>query len=1007
MGVFVLRAPKRQMAVQVQNTRRDNRHGTTMRTGILMGSANILLQPSTPCAQVDALPLVISATFTAEPIADALQFWFGYLGMRYDLAFAAYNQVFQSLLDPNGAFLSTQNGVNVLLFRWDDLAESSDLGAHCDELAKAVVTYTTRSAQHLLILICPSNTADPRHEELEASFIAQLRDISSVSIITPDTWGPAYGLKDCHDPEAYRLGRIPYTAKGFAMLATILARRLDGLRRPPFKVIVLDCDNTLWQGILGEDGVHGLKIGPDYRELQLFMRAQHEAGMLLALASKNNSEDVEEAFERRKDMPLQLAHFVARQVHWRPKSESLRELASMLDLSLDSFIFLDDSPAECAEVRKHCPEVLTLQLPAESDRIPHFLNHIWAFDHWKVTAADRDRSAVYGQKLQRDSLRRQATSMSDFIAGLQLQVTCSPVDPVSLSRVAQLVQRTNQFNCTGVRHGEAALQTLLREGGYTGFTVDVTDRFGSYGVVGAVLYKVEGAVLRVHTFVLSCRALGRGVEHEIVRRLGQSAAAAGATTVRIPFQPTAKNTPALLFLKSLDGEYERAPDGSFRMDLSAASAADVRYRISDEPAIPGSRPEDKHVAAASGFRAYQHLADHLCHVEQVLAQIEDKRSKSERPAIIGTDAPRTELEETLCDMWELVLSTSPIGIHDDFFALGGTSFAAVRLFSRIHQEIGCSLPENILFESATVAQLADRILRTNGNTPAGHRLVPIHPEGSRRPLFWIPGGRGIRVLAYREISRLLGTDQPAYGLESPLLENGETIPGIRERALEYIRLIQEAQPAGPYQFAGFCLGGVIAFEMAQQLRKLGESVSLLALVDAEVPGLQRSRTDQLRFRLQRLIYHCRTHGLEYVVQKARRVVLPRQGTQRQSPACSNGGRFDDGVDWTQYTGDYTPSFYPGTVLLFAASDTNFSGVSAALDPRMRWKQLASDARVYLLEGDHESILHQPHVESFAAALQAELERARHETAFIRQTDEEDGTTGNVLCAEALARSIRS
>ncbi len=934
------------------------------------------------------LPLVISATFTAEPIATGLHFWIDSLGMNYELTFAPYNQISQSLLNPGSEFWSGPEGVNVVLLRWEDLDERDAVEGNALELSRALKTYAAASTRPLLVLICPSCLESSRYEAVETRFLIEMQGVSGVYMLPRALYRSWYPMEECYDSEADRLGRIPYTSEGFAALATVVARRLDGLRRSPFKVIVLDCDNTLWGGVLGEDGAPHLRLDPPFRALQSFMCRQQEAGMLLALASKNNHVDVEEAFRLRTEMPLRLDHFVACQVNWRPKSENIRELASLLDLGLDAFIFVDDSAAECAEVRAHCPEVSTLQLPKESDTIPLFLEHVWAFDQWVITGEDTSRSAVYAQKLERERVLRQATNMAEFLSSLDLDVKISAVNAESLPRVVQLMQRTNQFNCTTVRHSEAELRALFRER-YKCFTVDVSDRFGSYGLVGAVVYRTMGAELDVDTLLLSCRALGRGVEHRMVQHLGEIALGLALNTVRIPFRSTAKNVPAKSFLESIGSSWQRVSQDGFFIEMPASAAAAVRYVVS-ETALPDVQKAeskvnkrlngDAEISEPKRFLGYEEIATGMREMREVAARAQASQARTLKVSIAGQVEPRTELEANLCAMWASVLELPAVGVHQDFFDLGGCSLSAIRLFSRMHRELEATLPENILFECPTVAQLAQKILDREAGYTGMFRAVPIQPKGDKHPLFWIPGGRGIRVLAYREISYQLGKEQPVYGLESPRLEDSESVPTIREKARAYIKCIRAVQPTGPYQIAGFCLGGVVAFEMAQQLLEVGERLGLLALIDADLPGKRFSPMEKLHRRMQRIAFHSRKHGLVYAGAKLGRALVGMSALQRQTSTVrsieaaplDSSTMQEELIDWARYIGNYQPQPYAGELIVFVARDTEYSGVEERLDPRLAWHEVAASTRTYLLAGGHESILQAPYVGEFAAALRKEL-----------------------------------
>jgi FkbH-like protein len=253
-------------------------------------------------------------------------------------------------------------------------------------------------------------------------------------------------------------------------------------------------------------------------------------------------------------MPLQRHHILAMRLNWSPKSQNLKELAAELGLGLDSFIFIDDSPLECAEVEAHCPEVLTLQLPPAAEKIPQLLRHVWALDRRKSTAEDTRRTALYRANLERESSRREAMSLGEFLAGLELVVTIAAAAPHQLDRVAQLTQRTNQLNLSTVRRSAAEIALLCESGARECLAVEVRDRFGDYGLVGAILFVAGAKAIEVDTFLLSCRALGRGVEHRMLAFLGELARARGKAGVEVPFVPTDKNRPAREFLESVGAD---------------------------------------------------------------------------------------------------------------------------------------------------------------------------------------------------------------------------------------------------------------------------------------------------------------------------------------------------------------------------------------------------------------------------------------------------------------------
>ena len=417
----------------------------------------------------------ISATFTAEPVESVLSFWGRRLDLKVDVRFAPYNQVSQTLLDPAGDFAANRRGVNAIFMRIEDLAQFDRHDpatlARIESNLRALLDLVRAAAAHmsvpLIFVVCPSSAeflADPARarfvREMTKLTETVLDDSPGIQSLTCDEIERLYPVPEKHSPEGERLGRIPYTDLYFCALGSALVRLTHGLFMPPFKVIALDCDNTLWRGICGEDGPRGIAIAPPYRTLQGFMLDQRESGMLLTMASKNNDRDVIETFEQNPGMPLQLRHFVAWRLNWEPKAANIESMGAELSLGVDSFIFVDDNPKETAELSESLPQVLSLTLPHDSVAIPHFLAHVWAFDHVVVTEEDRHRNVYYAQAQEFGRELQKAQSAEHFLETLELRVRIEPLAPERLPRTAQLTQRTNQFNFTTIRRTEQEIQAM-------------------------------------------------------------------------------------------------------------------------------------------------------------------------------------------------------------------------------------------------------------------------------------------------------------------------------------------------------------------------------------------------------------------------------------------------------------------------------------------------------------------------------------------------------------------
>jgi FkbH-like protein len=660
--------------------------------------------------------IVISATFTAEAIEPTLEFWMREMGFDYRIRMAPYNQVFQLLLDPAGELAANVDGVNAVLVRFEDWAHSQDGAPPAMERLEADVQHFVASLEKaassgspLVVCICRASPGfDAGFQSRMETWIAvAIEAAPGIHLIRPQEIDALYPVAQVHDPLGEKLGHVPYTPAYFAALGTMLARKIHALRVPPFKAIALDCDDTLWRGICGEDGPQGVTVDAPRQALQEFMAAQHAAGVLLCLCSKNNVEDVLDTFRLHPEMALSLEHFTAWRIGWQPKPENLAALAEELELGLDSFILVDDNPKECREVEASYPQVLSLALPARDEEIPEFLRHVWAFDRLRLTEEDRARPAMYAQEIERHRAEKRAASLEDFLESLQLEVRIAPMPPKDLARVAQLTQRTNQMNFTTVRRSESDIQALLGSGKAECLTVHVSDRFGSYGLAGAMIFRVEADAMAIDTFLLSCRALGRGVEHRMLAELGRIAQERGLGAVEAPFVRSQRNLPALLFLESVGLQFQTVRGEALLFRFPADFAAGIEYQAA---AAPGKvAAEERQIAAVTrNGIPYARIANELRTIDQILQQ--SGASFGMRANLAPPANPRSDLERQLCRIWSDMLSVQPVGIHDNFFDLGGHSLLAVQLLSRLKEELGIELSLDVVYGADfTVGELAKAI----------------------------------------------------------------------------------------------------------------------------------------------------------------------------------------------------------------------------------------------------------------------------------------------------------
>ncbi len=675
----------------------------------------------------------IASTFTAEPLEPVFRFWAEHVHERCEAVFAPYNQPLQTLLDPAGVFATNHRGVNILLVRLDDL------GTHQPGELAATVRETARlRTVPLIVCLCPPASGTPGSAEQELR--ESLAHVPGVMWLDYHEIARLYPVSSPLHEHGETIARIPYTELYYCALGTALVRRALALTRPPLKLIALDCDDTLWRGICGEDGPAGVVLDASRRKLHELMLRKRAEGVLLAMVSRNNEQDVLQTFAAHPEMPLQLEHFTARKINWEEKPDNLAELARELGLGLDSFAFIDDNPKECAEVRENEPEVLAIALPPDEGRIPAFLDHLWVFDSAPLTAEDRARAASYQGVQEFGREMRNSVSLRDFVRSLQLDARIQPLTTDDVRRVAQLTQRTNQFNLTTIRRTEAEITALLNDGVRQCWTVRVADRFGDYGLTGVVIFEIDGA-LHLETLLLSCRVLGRGVEHRIMARLSEEALRNDAGAIVTRAVPTPKNQPARQFLESIAADYGEAEGDArvYRIPAEALTALEWQPELHEASRpVTGAAPRRFNHSAID----YGYIAAHLNSAAAIHAAMLDRHR-------IPAGVFASETENQLAAIWADLLQQAAVQPSDNFFDLGGHSLLVVMLVMRVRDTFGIELPvDDVYTPGLTLSELATRI--------EGYQLRAVSPEEYQALL------DRIESMSDEEVEALLaGQDQDA------------------------------------------------------------------------------------------------------------------------------------------------------------------------------------------------------------------------------------------------------
>ena len=702
------------------------------------------------------LNIVVAGTFTVLPVKRPLEFWMDRLEISAEVTIAPYAQVMQELLNPTSSLARNRSGANVLLIRLEDWAEDvTEVQSAAREFTAALEVLRARTSGPVLLFLCPPSLSLPEAatreiESCHQNLMSKCATLANCICLTHAEISRSYDVGDYEDVRTLQLAHIPYTTEYFASIATLITRRLTNIVKPPYKVIAVDCDNTLWKGIVGEDGVEGVVITESHRSFQQQLVHQYECGVLLCLCSKNDVRDVEAVLRNRPDMVLREEHLVSSRVNWEAKSKNLTSLAEELDLALNSFIFIDDSDVECAEVETNCPDVLTLKMPEAPEDVADFLKHCWAFDRTGVTEDARRRTAQYRENRQRSVALEQAPSLESFLESLQLIVEVDPMKPEQLTRVAELVQRTNQFNATSIRRRAGEIQLLLESQEIQVLVVNVRDRFGKYGLTGAVFLRRLGDSLEVETFVLSCRVLGRGVEQRIVNTLGRMARSEGRRTVVLRYRRTERNEPAREFLEKSFREFGADEGDEVSGNRIFDVPSDYAERLSGVPTPFDADDEGQKQTSTndsgrsrlgrSAAPKWAAVAYRLSKLSELMRELGDIQPV-QPPSGEVDDPAKTSTEITVAKIFADILGRSEVGRHGDFFDLGGDSLLAVQAIARIESVLGAELSLHDFFDAPTVEQISARLRVATHTTdrviPQADYSHPLPLSSCQRRLWFI------------------------------------------------------------------------------------------------------------------------------------------------------------------------------------------------------------------------------------------------------------------------------
>ncbi len=515
--------------------------------------------------------LAVLRSFTLEPVIPVLRAHASVEGIALEVRVGEYGAYAREILDPASWLYSEEFDAVLLAVQTRDFVpelwrgggvDFEDLAATAaQQIAQWIDVLRSRCTAHLFvqgfeqandpalgILDAQSDGQSSGIARLQRDLIAMARARTGVNVIDYDGIVARTGRENWYDERRYATARMPFTAAAINAYGRALWLHMQPCTGGLAKVLALDLDNTLWGGVVGEDGMAGIKLGIEYpgAGYQAVQRAALDLasrGVVLAICSKNNVPEAMQVIDEHPGMVLRRDAFACMEIHWESKAESLRRIARNLNVGLDAIAFLDDNPAERQLVALELPEVRVLPFHEDPFVLAARLRSHACFQRLALTREDAEKTRQYRENSEREELKASVGTLEDYYRSLDMVATIASVDSDSLQRVAQLTNKTNQFNLTTVRRTEAEVAALAGESQWICRHLRVIDRFGDNGIVAVGFVETNGETARIDTFLMSCRVIGRTVETAFLSQLAHHARAAGCTRMDGWYRPTEKNAP--------------------------------------------------------------------------------------------------------------------------------------------------------------------------------------------------------------------------------------------------------------------------------------------------------------------------------------------------------------------------------------------------------------------------------------------------------------------------------
>ncbi|ABW27707.1 HAD-IIIC family phosphatase [Acaryochloris marina] len=532
-----------------------------------------------------SLKIAYFSNYTIAPLPSFIevQSAFHTIGVRSYVG--EYNQHYQEILNPTSSALSFKPDIAFLLLSLHELCPTllNSFTSLTDQhkldqknvILEHIVDWVNLTVEKTNATVFVSNFLQPTfpslgiadsqqgysenefYIELNLALQKKFRENPRVYIFDIDKLAARYGKEGAINPKMFFMAKVIWHEKFLPTIAQEFIRYITSFLGQTKKCLVLDLDNTLWGGVIGEDGIDGLKVGTGdpvseaYLAFQYKIAALKNRGVILGICSKNNQADALEVFDKKVDMPLKLTDFSASEINWEPKYINIKNIAKKLNIGTESILFIDDNPVECSLVSQALPEVTTVQLPADPALYATILDNILVFEKFNVLSDDRNKAQQYSQNEQRQEEKERIGDLNTYLHSLETKIKIRLATDQDLPRVHQLFSKTNQFNLTTIRYSMSDIEDFHKNEQDSIIVISVQDKFGDLGTVGLCLLKNQEHQLVIDSFILSCRAMGRGVETALLNYVKREYLSGHPSLKLIgSYIPTNKNMPTKDFFEA-------------------------------------------------------------------------------------------------------------------------------------------------------------------------------------------------------------------------------------------------------------------------------------------------------------------------------------------------------------------------------------------------------------------------------------------------------------------------